>query len=104
LKASDSVTKKGRYRRTRSARRSFKQADQSTLFLDEVSEILSATQIKLLRFLPRRAFERVGGNETSGSTSKAASVPGISSRKIQYKIHEYAPRDDDDRPPRSADG
>jgi DNA-binding NtrC family response regulator len=42
----------------------FKQADHGTLFLDEVSEIPAATQVKLLRFLQERAFERVGGNET----------------------------------------
>jgi DNA-binding NtrC family response regulator len=42
----------------------FRQADQGTLFLDEVSEIPPATQVKLLRFLQERAFERVGGNET----------------------------------------
>jgi len=42
----------------------FRQADQGTLFLDEVSEIPAATQVKLLRFLQERAFERVGGNET----------------------------------------
>jgi DNA-binding NtrC family response regulator len=42
----------------------FKQADQGTLFLDEVSEIPAATQVKLLRFLQERTFERVGGNET----------------------------------------
>src|SRR3954468_16678170 len=42
----------------------FKQADQGTLFLDEVSEIPPSTQVKLLRFLQEKAFERVGGNET----------------------------------------
>ena len=42
----------------------FKQADGGTLFLDEVSEIPPATQVKLLRFLQERTFERVGGNET----------------------------------------
>ncbi len=42
----------------------FKQADGGTLFLDEVSEIPPAVQIKLLRFLQEREFERVGGNET----------------------------------------
>ncbi len=42
----------------------FKQADGGTLFLDEVSEIPASVQIKLLRFLQEREFERVGGNET----------------------------------------
>ncbi|MBI2394976.1 MAG: sigma-54-dependent Fis family transcriptional regulator [Deltaproteobacteria bacterium] len=42
----------------------FKQADGGTLLLDEVSEIPLGLQVKLLRFLQTREFERVGGNET----------------------------------------
>jgi len=42
----------------------FEQAHEGTLFLDEVSEIPLSTQVKLLRFLQQRSFERVGGNET----------------------------------------
>jgi two-component system response regulator HydG len=41
----------------------FELAHQGTLFLDEVGEIPAAVQVKLLRVLAERRFERVGGEE-----------------------------------------
>nr|MBC8414013.1 sigma-54-dependent Fis family transcriptional regulator [bacterium] len=42
----------------------FELADAGTLFLDEIGDMPLGTQIKLLRILQEREFERVGGNET----------------------------------------
>ena len=42
----------------------FELADQGTIFLDEIGEINSNLQVKLLRVLQEQKFERVGGEKT----------------------------------------
>lgn len=42
----------------------FELADEGTIFLDEIGEVSPGIQVKLLRVLQERSFERVGGTKT----------------------------------------
>ncbi|MDM7917136.1 MAG: sigma-54-dependent transcriptional regulator [Candidatus Eisenbacteria bacterium] len=48
----------------RQRRGRFELADGGSLFLDEIGELSHSTQVKLLRVLQERTFERVGGERT----------------------------------------
>jgi DNA-binding NtrC family response regulator len=69
----------------------FESANGGTVFLDEASEIPQATQVKLLRFLQERTFERVGGNETLKVDVR---IIAASNRDLKQRIAEGLFRED----------
>jgi DNA-binding NtrC family response regulator len=69
----------------------FQQAHQGTLFLDEIGEVSPAVQVKLLRFLQEREFERVGGNET---ISVDVRVIAATNRDLKKMVGEGSFRED----------
>jgi transcriptional regulator with PAS, ATPase and Fis domain len=69
----------------------FEMAEKGTLFLDEVGDIPMATQIKLLRVLQEREFERVGGNETIRCDIRLISA---TNQNLEQAIQEKKFRED----------
>lgn len=75
----------------------FEAADGGSFFLDEISEIDAAVQVKLLRVLETRAFERVGGNESikvdirliaaTNSDLKAMVDAGNFRQDLYFRLH-----------------
>ena len=69
----------------------FELANTGTIFLDEIGEIDQNTQIKLLRVLQERQFERVGGEET---VTVDVRVVSATNRDLQKEIEKGTFRED----------
>ena len=69
----------------------FEQAQGGTLFLDEIGEIDPTLQVKLLRFLGERTFERVGSNKTLTADVRLITA---TNRHLAQLVKEGAFRED----------
>ena len=69
----------------------FEIAGSGTIFLDEISEISLSTQVKLLRVLQEKEFERVGGTET---LKMKARLVAASNQNLEVLISEKKFRKD----------
>jgi DNA-binding NtrC family response regulator len=69
----------------------FEESDSGTLFLDEIGDISAPVQVKLLRFLQEREFQRVGGNQTIHADVRIISA---TNRDLEAKVKEGNFRED----------
>src|SRR5512140_3156072 len=69
----------------------FEAADKGTLFLDEIGDLSPAVQVKLLRALQEREFERVGGSQTIKTDVRVITA---TNRDLERAIKEGAFRED----------
>jgi DNA-binding NtrC family response regulator len=69
----------------------FEAADGGTLFLDEIGDISPTVQVKLLRFLEEKEFERVGGNRTYKVDVR---IVAATHRDLKRKIEDGSFRED----------
>jgi DNA-binding NtrC family response regulator len=69
----------------------FERADTGTIFLDEIGELAFPLQVKLLRVLQEREFERVGGNKTIGVDVR---VIAATNRDLEEAVREKNFRED----------
>ncbi len=69
----------------------FEMADGGTLFLDEIGELSPLIQVKLLRFLQEKEFERVGENITRKSDVR---IIAATHRDLRKLVNEGVFRED----------
>ena len=65
----------------------FELADGGTLFLDEVGDFSPATQVRLLRVLQEKEFERVGGTETQRVDVRIIAATNRNVEELMEKRH-----------------
>ncbi len=69
----------------------FERADTGTVFLDEIGDISPAIQVKLLRFLQERKYEKVGGSKVIEADVR---IIVATNRNLQEKIKKGGFRED----------
>ncbi|KIM06700.1 MAG: hydrogenase [Sulfurovum sp. FS08-3] len=69
----------------------FELADRGTLFLDEIGDISASAQVKLLRVLQEREFERVGGSKTIKVNVRLVAA---TNRNLEKMVKEGSFRED----------
>lgn len=69
----------------------FELAEGGTIFLDEIGEIPLHIQVKLLRVLESRSFERIGGSETIVTDAR---VVAATNRDLKKMVEEGTFRED----------
>lgn len=80
----------------------FEQANGGTIFLDEIGDMSSGVQAKVLRLLQEQQFERVGGNETlqadvriiaaTNQDLEALVAAGRFRKDLFYRLHGFTIR------------
>ncbi|HEX7897552.1 MAG TPA: sigma-54 dependent transcriptional regulator [Planctomycetota bacterium] len=69
----------------------FEVAGGGTVFLDEIGEMALASQVKLLRFLEERAFQRVGGTEAVAVDVRIVAATNLN---LEERVREGRFRED----------
>ncbi|HAX44011.1 MAG TPA: sigma-54 dependent transcriptional regulator [Bryobacteraceae bacterium] len=69
----------------------FEQADTGTVFLDEIGDVPPSIQVKLLRVLQEREFERLGSNKTKSIDVRVIAATNVD---LQRAIEEGNFRED----------
>lgn len=69
----------------------FELADSGTIFLDEIGEISPNIQVKLLRVIQEKAFERVGGEKT---ITVDVRIVAATNRNLKKEVEEGRFRED----------